>query len=453
MKTVHIIGGGLAGCEAAWQLASRGVRVRLIEMRPHDTTGAHRSDRLAEIVCTNSFKSTLLETASGLLKAELDILGCRLLAVARASRVPAGHALAVDRDVFSEGVTAEIENHPLIEVERRRQDGLDMPLPAIVATGPLTAKALSAALGEHCSIDHLYFYDAIAPSLEAESIGRDTGYWASRYDKGEADYLNIPLSKPQYLDLVDRIRKADVVNPHEFEENKYFEACLPIEEIVRRGVDTLRFGPLKPKGLVDPRTGLEPYAAIQLRQESKSGNLLGMVGFQTRMTYPAQKAVIGSIPGLEAARILRFGSIHRNIFLDLPMVCLAYQHDREIDGLYYAGQICGVEGYIECVMSGLVAALSVFAGLSGRPIPKIPEETMIGALMHHIHTPSKDFQPMNANMGVLPSRGGRRSDRKTRYLAKSHRAVEAMQSYRQTHDWLFQPGLWSQTGDRPANFA
>jgi methylenetetrahydrofolate--tRNA-(uracil-5-)-methyltransferase len=408
-------------------------------MRPQVETGAHRTDNLAEIVCTNSFKSTLLETASGLLKAELAILGCKLLGQAETARVPAGHALAVDRDIFSESVTRVLEAHPAVAIERRAQNDLDVPMPAIVATGPLTGESLSESLQEHCSSDHLYFYDAIAPSIETDSIADGAGYWASRYDKGDADYLNIALDREQYTALIDNIRSADLVESHEFEEKKYFEACLPVEVIVSRGEDTLRFGPLKPRGLVDPRTGREPYAAIQLRQESRSGNLLGLVGFQTRMTYPAQKAVIRAIPGLENARILRHGSIHRNIFLNIPALCEPYQRDRKIPGLYFAGQICGVEGYVECITSGLVAALSIHADRMGRDMPMLPEETMVGSLMNHIHTPQKNFQPMNSNMGIIPSKGRRRGDRKTRYLKISEQAIDAMKAYRESNEWLFTP--------------
>jgi methylenetetrahydrofolate--tRNA-(uracil-5-)-methyltransferase len=451
MESVHIIGGGLAGCEAAWQLAQRGVPVRVIEMRPRETTGAHRTDRLAEIVCTNSFKSTLPETASGLLKAELDILDCYLLSVARSAQVPAGHALAIDRDVFSRTVTDFIENHPGIELQRRCQNDLDFPRPAIVATGPLTSKTLSAALRDHCSDDHLYFYDAIAPSIDGDSLGAHGGYWASRYDKGDADYLNIPLSRAQYLDLLDKIRNAEIVKPHSFEEPKYFEACLPVEEMVARGEDTLRFGPLKPRGLIDPHTGREPYGVIQLRQESKSGNLLGLVGFQTRMTYAAQKTVIRSVPGLEDAKILRFGSIHRNIFLNIPVLCDRYQRDRKIRGLFYAGQICGVEGYVECIASGMIAALSVYADLLGRDLLPLPAETMIGSLMNYIHTATTNFQPMNANMGIIPKRGKHRGPRKDRYLATADRAVAAMSAYRRENDWCFASA--SPHGFRRANFA
>jgi methylenetetrahydrofolate--tRNA-(uracil-5-)-methyltransferase len=436
MDFVTIVGGGLAGCEAAWQLADRGVRVRLVEMRPADRTEAHRSDKLAEIVCSNSLKSTLPDTAAGVLKTELEVLGSRLLRAARASAVPAGHALAVDRDAFSAAVTAAIEGHPSITVERRRQDDLDLPRPAIVATGPLTAPALSDAIERHVSGGHLYFYDAIAPSIDAESLDSGVVYRASRYGKGEADYLNIPFSEAQYDRLIERIREADVVRAHDFEDAAYFEACLPIEVMAARGKDTARFGPMRPRGLPDPRTGEEPYAVVQLRQESASGGLLGLVGFQTRMTYDAQREVIQSMPGLSEARILRYGSIHRNMFLNLPAVCIPYQRDRKKEGLYYAGQICGVEGYVECIASGLAAALSVLAELRGEDLPKLPSETMIGSLMNHIHTPSASFQPMNANMGILPPFERKIRGRKARCLEASRRAHDAIERYARENSGL-----------------
>jgi methylenetetrahydrofolate--tRNA-(uracil-5-)-methyltransferase len=437
MKSVSIVGGGLSGCEAAWQLADRGVAVRLYEMRPRETTEAHRSDKLAEIVCTNSFKSMLPDTASGILKAELELLGCRLLGVAKKTSVPAGHALAVDREQFSQVVTKAIDDHPNITVERKRQDDFDLDMPAIIATGPLTAPSLSAALQEHCSREHLYFYDAIAPSIEADSIDPDVGFMASRYNKGTADYLNIPLDEPEYKALIAEINSAELATPHGFEDKKYFEACLPIEVMAARGEDTARFGPMRPRGLANPRTGREPYAVIQLRRESQSGNLLGFVGFQTRMTYGAQKQMIRSLPGCANARILRYGSIHRNIYLNLPALCTRYQKDTSIEGLYFAGQICGVEGYVECITSGLVAALSVFGSLGGNPLSTFPLTTMIGSLMNYIHTPTKKFQPMNANMGILPVTGRVPGGRRARYLVASQRAISDMAGYREANPDFF----------------
>jgi len=441
MSDVTVVGGGLAGSECAWQLADRGFSVRLLEMRPGRPTGAHRSGDLAEIVCSNSFKSTLPATASGLLKREMEILGCRLLEVAKGVQVPAGHALGIDRELFAREVTDAIERHPNVTVERRCVEDLDLPEPCVIATGPLTGEGLSRALRDHCSSDHLYFYDAIAPSLDGDTVDPDAGFWASRYGKGEADYLNIPFDRDQYEGLVDFIRGADYVQSHAFEEEKFFEACLPIEVLVARGPDTLRFGPMKPKGLVDPRTGREPYAVLQLRQESRAGNLLGLVGFQTRMTWPCQKEFLRSIPGLGNAVALRYGTIHRNIFLDIPQVCEPYLRDRRRDGLYFAGQICGVEGYVESIMSAIVVALSIHARAGGRDLPELPGSTMIGALMDYVHTPNRRFQPMNANMGLVPFSGrvkGARGVRRTaRNEAIAERAVAEMSAWRDANGWLF----------------
>jgi methylenetetrahydrofolate--tRNA-(uracil-5-)-methyltransferase len=441
MSDVTVVGGGLAGSECAWQLADRGFSVRLLEMRPGHPTGAHRTGDLAEVVCSNSFKSTLPATASGLLKREMEILGCRLLDVAKGARVPAGHALGIDRELFARGVTDAIERHPNVTVERRCVEDLDLPEPCVIATGPLTGEGLSRALRDHCSSDHLYFYDAIAPSLDGDTVDSEAGFWASRYGKGEADYFNVPFDRGQYESLVDFIRGADYVQSHAFEEEKFFEACLPIEVLVARGPDTLRFGPMKPKGLVDPRTGREPYAVLQLRQESRAGNLLGLVGFQTRMTWTCQKELLRSIPGLGEVVALRYGTIHRNIFLDIPQVCEPYLRDRRRAGLYFAGQICGVEGYVESIMSAIVVALSIHARAGGRDLPALPGPTMIGALMDYVHTPNRRFQPMNANMGLVPFsgrvRGSRGARRQARNEAIAERAVAEMSAWRDANGWLF----------------
>ncbi|HXV13505.1 MAG TPA: methylenetetrahydrofolate--tRNA-(uracil(54)-C(5))-methyltransferase (FADH(2)-oxidizing) TrmFO [Candidatus Krumholzibacteria bacterium] len=438
MGAVTIVGGGLAGCEAALQLADRGFHVRLFEMRPETATGAHKTDRLAEIVCSNSFKSTLLDTASGLLKAEMDALGCRLLPVARENSVPAGHALGIDRDLFSSAVTARVEAHANITIERRRVDSLDLPVPAVVATGPLTAEALSQALVSHCSRDHLYFYDAIAPSIDGSTVDPAVGYWASRYGKGDADYLNIPFSRDEYRRLIEFVRGAEYSQSHAFEEEKYFEACLPIEVLVARGEDTLRFGPMKPKGLPDPRTGRDPYAVLQLRKESREGTLMGLVGFQTRMTWACQKEMLHLLPGCSDVSVLRFGTIHRNIFLDIPTLCDPYLRDRARPGLHFAGQICGVEGYVESIMSAIIVSLSIAAASRGREMPPIPSETMIGSLMDYVHTPRKNFQPMNANFGLLPAGAGGRRNRQTRHQDAAKAAIAAMESYRDRNAWLFE---------------
>jgi len=435
MSEINIVGGGLAGSEAAWQLADRGFDVRLFEMRPHTPTGAHKTENLAEIVCSNSFKSTLLDTASGVLKAEMDILGCKLLGVARESSVPAGHALGIDRELFSGGVTEKIARHPRITVERRRIDSLDVPAPVVFATGPLTGEALSLALQEHCSRDHLYFYDAIAPSVDGDTIDPDAGYWMSRYNKGDADYFNLPFDREQYRALIEFVKNAEYVGAHEFEEEKYFEACLPIEVLVRRGDDTLRFGPMKPKGLPDPRTGREPYAAIQLRKESREGSLMGLVGFQTRMTWASQKEMLKMLPGFSDVSVLRFGTIHRNIFLHIPTLCRPYLADRQREGLYYAGQICGVEGYVESIASAIIVALSITARQRGREMPELPSNTMLGALMGYVHTPNQNFQPMNANFGILPAPNVR--SKRERHAVIGETAIASMKEFRSRNEWLF----------------
>ena len=435
MSEINIVGGGLAGSEAAWQLADRGFDVRLFEMRPHTPTGAHKTENLAEIVCSNSFKSTLLDTASGVLKAEMDILGCKLLGVARESSVPAGHALGIDRELFSGGVTEKIARHPRITVERRRIDSLDIPAPVVFATGPLTGEALSLAMQEHCSREHLYFYDAIAPSVDGDTIDPDAGYWMSRYNKGDADYFNLPFDREQYRALIEFVKNAEYVGAHEFEEEKYFEACLPLEVLVRRGDDTLRFGPMKPKGLLDPRTGREPYAAIQLRKESREGSLMGLVGFQTRMTWASQKEMLKMLPGFSDVSVLRFGTIHRNIFLHIPTLCRPYLADRQREGLYYAGQICGVEGYVESIASAIIVALSITARQRGREMPELPSNTMLGALMGYVHTPNKNFQPMNANFGILPAPNVR--SKRERHAVIGETAIASMKEFRSRNEWLF----------------
>jgi methylenetetrahydrofolate--tRNA-(uracil-5-)-methyltransferase len=437
MKHVTIVGAGLAGCEAAFQLGRRGVAVTLLEMRPHRSTGAHRTGNAAEIVCSNSFKSTLADTSAGLLKLELEVLDSILLRYAKENRVDAGHALAVDRELFSESITQGILQDPNIDLMRHCQTDLDLQLPAIIATGPLTSEELSKSLQHRFAHENMYFYDAIAPSIDADTVDSSRIFKASRYGKGTPDYWNIPLNKEEYLGLLARIRRADYAQPHKFEKAKYFEACLPVEIMVERGEDTLRFGPLKPKGLTDPGTGEEPYAVIQLRNESQTGRLLGMVGFQTRMKQAHQKDLIRSITGLEKANILRYGSIHRNMFINTPLVCRPYQRDRNERRLYYAGQLCGVEGYVECILSGLVSALSITAAFEGEAIPSFPGATMTGALMDYIHTPNSNFQPMNANMGILPAMEGFKRRRRERYQALSRRALDAMQAYRRDHSWLF----------------
>jgi len=421
---VTIIGGGLAGSEAALQLSSRGFAVRLVEMRPLRGTPAHRTGDLAELVCSNSLKSERPETASGLLKRELRLLECRLLECAVRARVPAGHALAVDREIFSRAVTGEIAGEPLIEVVRGEQKDLDLPGCAVIATGPLTSDSLSAALEHHFGSESLYFYDAISISVDADSVDRGRLYKASRYGKGGDDYWNAPFSREEYAALVDFLRRAPCAEKKGFEDSRCFEACLPVEVIASRGPESLRFGPLKPKGLIDPATGREPHAVLQLRQETRDGRLLGLVGFQTRLTRPAQRELLRLIPGLEHAAILRWGSIHRNTFIDAPRLLDEGQMSRARRGLFFAGQIVGVEGYVESIAHGLVTALNVERYLGGGDPIRLPRETLTGALQEHLTRPAVPFQPMNVNFGILPSIEGPRRRRRELYSSRSLDALK-----------------------------
>lgn len=421
---VTIIGGGLAGSEIALQLSSRGYAVLLVEMRPEHRTPAHRTSGLAELVCSNSLKSENPETASGLLKRELGMLGCRLLDLADRARVPAGHALAVDRDLFSRIVTGEVEAEPLIRVERREQRDLDLPDCSVIATGPLTSNGLSRVLEEHFGAESLYFYDAISISIDADSADIKRLFKASRYGKGGADYWNAPFSREEYRDLVDFLRRAPCVEKRGFEDSRCFEACLPVEVIAARGEESLRFGPLKPKGLADPGTGREPHAVLQLRQETRDGRLLGLVGFQTRLTRSAQKELLRLIPGLGAARILRWGSMHRNTFIDSPRLLDDGQMSRTRKGLFFAGQIVGVEGYVESLAHGLVTALNIERYLTGSGFIRFPRETLLGALQEHLTGVGSSFQPMNVNFGILPPVEGPRKRRKELHASRSLDALK-----------------------------
>lgn len=423
---VTIIGGGLAGCEIALQLASRGYAVRLVEMRPDRGTPAHRTGGLAELVCSNSLKSEHPETASGLLKRELEMLGCRLLVLAERARVPAGHALAVDRELFSRIVTEEVEGEPLIRVERREQVDLDLPACSVIASGPLTSDSLSRALEGHFGSQSLYFYDAISISIDADSIDWDRLFRASRYGKGGADYWNIPFSREEYLRLVEFLRDAPCVEKRGFEDSRCFDACLPVEVIASRGAESLRFGPLKPKGLRDPATGVEPHAVLQLRQETRDGQLFGLVGFQTRLERPAQRELLRLIPGLGDARILRWGSIHRNTFIDSPRLLDEGQMSRNREGLFFAGQIVGVEGYVESIAHGLVTAHNIDRYLGGGGFISLPRETLIGALQEHLAGSSPPYQPMNVNFGILPPVQG---PRKLRKELRATRSINALKHF------------------------
>jgi methylenetetrahydrofolate--tRNA-(uracil-5-)-methyltransferase len=438
MVPVTIIGGGLAGSEAAWQLALRGYPVRLYEMRPRVSTPAHRTGDLAELVCSNSLKSVRLDTASGMLKEEMTLLGSLILDSARASTVPAGDTLAVDREVFARRVTESLSSRPEVTLVRDEVKSLPRSGPAVVGTGPLTSPDLAADIERHLGSRNLAFYDAIAPSVAAESIDTDRVFRASRYDKGEADYWNCPLDREEYLRLVEAILAAAPVEPREFEDARYFEACLPIEVLARRGIDTLRHGPMRPVGLRDPATGRRPYAVVQLRQEKKDGSLLGLVGFQTRLRYGEQKQIFRLIPGLEKAEFLRFGSIHRNTFLNSPQVLDEVQQDRSIPGLFYAGQLTGVEGYVESTLSGLTASLNVIAHLEGFETVRYPRVSMCGALQESLASdPQGEFQPHNANFGILPVLDRPPRRRSERRRAHVERGLEAMRRWIASRSEIF----------------
>jgi methylenetetrahydrofolate--tRNA-(uracil-5-)-methyltransferase len=428
---VTVVGGGLAGSEAAWALAERGIRVTIIEMRPERKTPAHQTDRLAELVCSNSFKSTELTNAHGLLKAELRALGSLLLACAEASSVPAGAALAVDRDQFSSLVHARVSAHPNITLERAEVTAL--PTPGVVATGPLTSEALGAAIAARVGSSALAFYDAIAPIVSHESLDSDRLYALSRYGKGGGDdYLNAAFSRPEYEAFIAALGAADEFTAHAFDEVPYFEGCLPVEEMARRGPDTLRFGPMKPVGLPDPATGRLPWAVVQLRREDRAAQMWNLVGFQTRLRIPEQQRVFRMIPGLESAEFLRFGSIHRNSYLNTPAALTPALTARDDERLFFAGQLTGVEGYTESIATGLLAGINLARGLAGRAATLPPPTTMLGALYRYLREADpRHFQPMNANFGLLEplddGEGGSHRSKKSEKTEKKARLVERAQ--------------------------
>jgi methylenetetrahydrofolate--tRNA-(uracil-5-)-methyltransferase len=419
-----VVGGGLAGSEAAWALAERGVRVTLFEMRPAVPTPAHRTDRLAELVCSNSFKSTDLTNAHGLLKAELRALGSLLLPCADLARVPGGTALAVDREIFSQAVHDRVTAHPNITV--RRDEVTELPSPGVVATGPLTSARLTGAMVARLGSSALAFYDAIAPVVADDSLDHDRLYALSRYGKGDGDdYLNAPLDGPAYERFLDALLEADQHQGHDFDQVPYFEGCLPVEEMARRGRETLRFGPMKPVGLPDPRTGREPHAVVQLRREDRAGQMWNLVGFQTRLRIPEQQRVFRMIPGLEQAEYLRFGSIHRNSYLNSPASLGPGLTARDDDRLFFAGQITGVEGYTESLGTGLLAGINLARRFQGRPAAVPPPTTMLGGLYRYLaEADPKHFQPMNANFGLLePLPGKVKKDRKKELLVERAQAA------------------------------
>ncbi len=424
-----VVGGGLAGCEAAWSLAESGVTVTLYEMRPKVDTPAHQTDGLAELVCTNSFKSVETSNAHGLLKAELRRLGSLLMRVAEETRVPAGAALAVDRALFSESVTKAIRSHPNIEVVC--EEITTLPSPGIVATGPLTSDRLAAAIQKRLGASHLAFFDSIAPIVSADSLDETVLYRLSRYGKGGGeDYLNAPFDRDRYYAFIEAIVAADQYEGHDFDKIAYFEGCLPVEEMARRGPDTLRFGPMKPVGLPDPRTGREPYAVMQLRSENRAGQMWNMVGFQTRMRTGEQRAVFRMIPGLENAEMLRWGSVHRNTYLNTPAVLSPHLSARDDDRLLFAGQLVGVEGYTESLACGLLCGINLARILGGAEPLVPPEDTMLGSLMRYVRgADPKKFQPMNANFGLLPPLPNKVRDKRKKRESLATRALEAMAEF------------------------
>ncbi len=420
---VSIIGAGLAGSEAAWQLARRSIDVDLYEMRPLRPTEAHRSDRLAELVCSNSFRNASLETAVGCLKEEMRRLGSLILAVADRTKVPAGAALAVDRDLFAAAVTRAIEHEPRIRLHREEVTAIPADGITIVATGPLTSPVLSTALETLLGNRHLYFYDAIAPIVTGESIDMAIAYRASRYGKGGDDYVNCPLDRDTYYAFVDALITAEKVPAKQFERAVYFEGCMPIEEMARRGRDTLAFGPMRPVGLVDPRSGTRPHAVVQLRQDDAGATLFNMVGFQTKMTYAEQRRVLRMIPGLAAAEFVRLGSLHRNTFVNAPALLRPTLQLRTAPRVFLAGQIIGVEGYVESAGAGLLAGINAARLLAGAAPVVPPPTTAYGSLLGYVTQPTRrDFQPMNANYGLFPALARPRRGREKK-LALAERAL------------------------------
>ncbi len=401
-KVVRIVGGGLAGCEAAWQLARRGVAVELFEMRPERMTEAHATSYLGELVCSNSLRSNSLSAPAGLLKEEMRKLGSLVIRIAEAHRVPAGSALAVDRECFAQSLTEAIEALPGVRLARREIHEIPAG-PAIIATGPLTSPALSDSLAALLGAEHLYFYDAISPIVVADSIDSNVPFRASRYDRDGDDYLNLPLTREQYDRFVEALLTADRVPTRSFERFVPFEGCMPIEEMADRGKETLAFGPMKAVGLIDPRTGKRPYAVVQLRQENRAKTLYNLVGFQTKMTYPEQRRVFAMIPGLEKAEFARLGSLHRNTFINAPRHLSPTLQARGQSALFFAGQMIGVEGYIESAATGLLAGINAARLIAGQPPVTPPETTALGALLRYVSDPErKRFQPMNVNFGLIP---------------------------------------------------
>jgi methylenetetrahydrofolate--tRNA-(uracil-5-)-methyltransferase len=434
MKTeLTIIGGGLAGSEAAWQAAEQGIHVTLYEMRPIKNTPAHVTDKLAELVCSNSLGSDLIDRASGLLKAELRRLGSLIMEAAQIAAVPAGGALAVDREVFAATVTERIENHPRIALERREITQVPEG-PAIIATGPLTSPSLAEDIARLTGQEHLYFYDAMAPIVAADSVDMAVAFRGSRYGRGksqEGDYINCPLDKEQYHVFVQALATAETAPLREFERKdaRFFEGCLPVEEMARRGRGVLAFGPLRPVGLINPHTGRRPFAVVQLRQDNQAASLFNMVGFQTNLRWGEQDRVFRLIPGLQQAEFVRYGQMHRNTFINAPTLLNATMQFRAREELFFAGQITGVEGYIGNTATGWLAGINAARWLQRRTLLVLPPETMIGALCHYItHADPQQIQPMKANFGLLPPLSSPVRGKRDRYRAYAERSIHTLTS-------------------------
>ena len=440
---VIIIGGGLAGCEAAFQLSKRGIKVKLYDMKPVKFSPAHKSEDLAEIVCSNSFKSNLLTNACGLLKEELRRLGSELIPIADQTAVPAGQALAVDRDEFSKIVTNKINSDPNIELIREEITQIPKDSYVIIATGPLTSEELSNSIQELIGSDSLAFYDAAAPIIDKDSINFDIAFYGNRYEQErdlkedvetwktklkaqEKSYINLPMNKEEYENFVNELINAENVVLHDFEKREIFEGCMPVEIMAKRGLDTLRFGPLKPVGFTDPRTGFRPYAVVQLRQDNKEATLYNMVGFQTNLKFGEQKRVFSMIPGLENATFEKYGVMHRNTFINSPKVLNNYYQMKNNPNIYFAGQITGVEGYVESISSGLVAGIDLAKQLLDEERNVYSEDTIIGSLANYISSEHDNFQPMNANFGMLRPLPTKIRDKKLRYQKLAERALESI---------------------------
>ena len=432
--SINVIGAGLAGSEAAWQIAKRGLKVRLYEMKPEKKTPAHHTQNFAELVCTNSLRANQLTNGAGLLKEEMRRLDSIIMEAADAHNVPAGGALAVDRETFSSAITEKLTNHPNVEVIREELTAIPEGL-TVIATGPLTSDPLAQAIKRLTDDEGLYFYDAAAPIVEKSSLDMDKIYLKSRYDKGEAAYLNCPMTEEEFYNFYHELINAEMAELHDFEDQKFFEGCMPIEQMASRGEKTMLFGPLKPVGLEDPKTGKEPFAVVQLRQDNAAGNLYNLVGFQTHLKWGEQKRVFSMIPGLENAQFVRYGVMHRNTYLRSPEFLNATYQTKKRSDLLFAGQMTGVEGYVESAASGLYAGINAALIAQGKEPVIFPEETMMGAMAHYItHASPKHFQPINANFGIIPRLEKRIREKRERNLALSQRALTVLEEFKTTAD-------------------